>query len=649
MKSFYLVAPLIICAANIAPDIARAQSSTESSTPQPTTTETTSTETSSATPGATPEATPTETPDETVIIVTAARNTRTLAQTTSAVTVVTRAQIEAKKPLDLVEAIRLAPGVAVAQSGTFGKTTSIFLRGTNSNQTLVLLDGVRANSPADGRFDFGTIPVENIERIEIVRGPQSALYGSDALGGVINIITRRGNGEFKSGGRIEFGSQNTNKQVVTARGGNAKGDGISFSLTRLSSNGFFANDDYKNLGASLRLDKALSTDANLAFTLRADDAKVGTPGQRDFSFDPNARSFPRDLSGSLQFTNKSGKRRDRIVLGAFDRRLRFEDALNPGDLFSTFTNSLNRNRVLDVDAQSSFERGAHTFTIGGELRRENASVQSVSTFGNTSFSRATNTQALFVQDEFRNGKFNLVSGLRYERNSQFGGNLSGRLSGSYRLNERAKLKASVGTGFKAPSFNDLYYPNYGNPNLQPEKSVGGDLGIEYSISRGGSLEVTAFTNRLRNLITGVFVPPMTFQAANIGRAATQGIEIGLRQPLSEDLTFSLNQTFLNTSSQTPLLRRPKFNTTADLIYKRDKLNFDFGIVAQGRRFDLSPSYATQNYGGAARFDLTLGYEIRPQTQLYVRAQNLFNRRYDEAAGFPSPRFNFVIGLQTGAF
>lgn len=649
MKKTFIVAPLLLCTATT---IAHAQSSTQSPTAAP---EATASPTPSATPtdssnstptDSTPTASPSPTPSETVVVVTATRTTRTLAQTTSAVTVITRQQIEAKKPRDLVEAIRLAPGVSVAQSGTFGKTTSIFLRGTNSNQTLVLLDGVRANAPSDGRFDFGTIPVENIERIEIVRGPQSALYGSDALGGVINIITRRGRGDFQSGGRVEFGGQSTNKQVVSGRG-----EGVSFSLTRLNSNGFFRNDDYKNLGASLRLDKALTTNSNLTFTLRADDAKVGTPGQINFSFDPNARTNSRDLAGSLQFNNRSGNRSDRIILGAFDRRVGFDDPINAGAMFPSFTNSQNRNRVLTLDAQSSFESGAHTFTVGGELRRENASVNSVATYGNTNFARSTNTQALFAQDEWRRGAFNLVSGLRYENNSQFGGNLSGRLAGSYDLNTRAKVKASIGTGFKAPSFNDLYYPNYGNPNLKPEKSVGGDLGIEYSIGRGGRLEATLFRNRLRNLITGVFVPPSTFQAQNVNRATTQGLEIGLNQPFGRDLTFILNQTFLrtSTSSTQPLLRRPKFNTTADVIYRRDKLNFDLGLVAQGSRFDISPAFKTQQYGGYTRFDLTAGYDLRPGTQLYVRAQNLFNRRYDEAAGFPAPRFNFVVGLQTGAF
>lgn len=633
-RTSFIVLPLLITSA------ARAQEITPTALPTPeTATSSTRSEESSSETAATED-------KEDVVVVTATRTRQTLAETTSAVTVVTRAQIEAKKPRDLVEALRLAPGVSVAQSGTLGKNSSIFLRGANSNQTLVLLDGVRANSPADGRFDFGLVPVENIERIEIVRGPQSALYGSDALGGVINIITRRAkDGETQSGGRVEFGSQNTNKQVY-----NFRGNGLTLSVSRNASKGFFDNDDFKNNGLALRYDKALSDDSGLTFIFRGNSADGGTPGQRDFSFDPNARSRTRDFSTGVTWNNRSGQRRDRVILGLTDHRLRFNDALNAGDPFSTFTDSTNRNRVLDLDAQSSFDLGAHKVTVGGELRRENAVLDSNSTYGVSQFSERTGTRALFVQDEYRRGALTLVPGLRYENNSQFGGNLSGRLAAGLEINDRFRLKSSVGTGFKAPSFNDLYFPNYGNQNLEPEKSVGADIGFEYSTSNEGLLNVAVFQNKLRNLITGVFVPPFSFQAANVNRATTKGLEISLDQPINDDWRFILNQTFLRTSSSgQPLLRRPKFNTTADLIYRKNKIRADFGLVAQGERFDISPSYAVEKFRGFTRFDLTLGYTLKPQTEIYARIGNILDKKYDEAAGFPSPSRNFVVGLQRGAF
>lgn len=619
----------------------------------------------------TPQATPTnstpprkaEVESGETIEVTATRNPEPLAQTTSAITVVTRQQIEQKKPFDIVDVLRLAPSLAVFRSGTFGKTVSVFLRGTNSNHTLVLIDGVRANSPADGRFDFGTVPVENIERIEVLRGPQSALYGSDAMGGVINIITRRGTGAFRTGGDVEFGNYGTNRQVVTARGDLGKG-GLSFSATRLHSNGLFANDDYRNLATSLRYDRALSAKANLAFIGQIDSANEGTPGQRLLAFDPNARSKPRDIFGTIQYTNEASRRRDRITLGAFDQSLRLNDPINPTDppAAQSFDIARLKDRVLTLDAQSAWTMGQHTLTAGGELRDEHASNDTKATFGNTNFSRGTTTRALFAQDEFRTGHFALVPGVRLEDNSQFGNDLNGRLAAAYYLNPKSKLKGTIGTGFRAPAIYELYYPQSGDPNLQPEKSVGYELGYEHTLPRDGRLELTLFRNQFRNLIGTVAVPksptyPFGFKAGNVNRARTQGLEIGFNQPLGNGLRAVLNQSFLTTSSTgAPLLRRPRFVSTADLLYRRNRFDYDFGLVAQGHRFDndfAAPPFGKGRgagiYGGYTRFDLTVAYDVRPGMQIYTRVQNLFNRRYEEVAGFPAPHLNFVVGVQTRAF
>ncbi|PQV62963.1 vitamin B12 transporter [Abditibacterium utsteinense] len=623
-----------------------------------------------ALPALAQEPTPTPAPDapenETVIVVTAERNSQPISQTPSTVTVVTREQIEAKKPFDISDIVRLSPGVSLAQTGSLGKGVSIFTRGTNSNHTLVLIDGIRANSPADGRFDFGNILAENIERIEVLRGPQSALYGSDAIGGVINIITRRGTGPLKTGAGLEIGSDSLQKQVFSARGQVGRG-GLSFSATRLKSGGQSDNDDYKNLGASLRYDLGIGKTSNLAFIGRFDDAEVGTPGQTNFTIDPNARSKPRESFGNVQFTHDAEKRRDKVTFGIADRRLGFSDALNPGTTpaTGTTTDSTNKSRVLSLDAQSAFTLGKNTLTVGGESRRERASVDSVASFGgfpfNSQFNQGTRTNALFVQDEFRSGRFTLAPGVRYERNSQFGNNTSGRFAASFDVDAKSKIKASYGTAFKAPSFNDLYFPGFGTPTLQPEKSRGYEIGYGREIAGSGRVEITAFRNRIRNLIAGVAAPtaadPFRFIAANINRAKTQGVEIGLDLPLARGVRAVVNQTFLSTDAAPRLLRRPGFNTTADLIARRQKISADLGFIAQGRRFDndfQDPAFGGTGrgagvFGGYTRFDLTLGYDVRPGLEIYGRLQNLFGRDYEEAAGFRAPGRNFVIGLRTAAF
>ncbi len=617
-----------------------------------------------------PTPTPTLTPDEneTVIVVTAERNTQPLSDTPSTLTVVTRDQIEAKKPFDIIDILRLAPGISLAQTGSQGKGVSIFTRGSNSNHTLVLIDGIRSNSPADGRFDFGNLLVENIERIEVLRGPQSALYGSDAIGGVVNIITRRGEGPFQTGAGLEIGSNSLNKQTFSARGSVGRG-GLSFSATRLKSGGQTDNDSYKNLGASLRYDLKLGEKSNVALIGRFDDAEVGTPGQTAFTIDPNARSRPRDAFGGVQFTRNDQKRRDKISFGIADRRLDFDDALNPGApaASASSTHSVNKSRVLSLDAQSSFVLGRNTLTVGGETRRERARVNSQSIFGgfpfDSQFNQGTRTNALFVQNEFRSGRFTLAPGLRYERNSQFGNNSSGRIASAFEVKPGSRIKLSYGTAFKAPSFNDLYFPNFGTPTLEPERSRGYEIGFEREFSGNngnGRVEITAFRNQIRDLIAGVAAPttadPFRFIAANINRAKTQGVEIGLDLPISSGVRAVVNQTFLSTDSTPNLLRRPKFNTTADIIARRDKISADLGFIAQGSRFDndfQGPPFGTGRgagrYGGFTRFDLTLGYAVKPGIEVYGRFQNIFDRDYEEAAGFRAQGRNLVIGLRTAAF
>lgn len=627
------------------------------------------TPTTPATPSPEPTEQPTNSPadsapadaapdDETVIVVTAERNPQPLAASPSAVAVITREQIEAKKPFDLLDVLRLAPGLSVAQSGTRGKTTSVFTRGTNSNQTLVLVDGVRANSPQDGRFDFGQIPIENVERVEIVRGPASALYGSDAIGGVINIITRRGTGPLKPGGLLEFGNRGINRQEINANGTSGKNDEnrVSFSGFRLDTNGQFQNDDYRNVGASLRFDRALSANQTLSFIGRTSQSKFGVPGQRFLSFDPFQRDTSRDTQLSLQFENRDGKRRDKIILGQYDRRLEDDDTRD--QTAPTLAPSRFSNQVQTLDAQSSYDFGRNLVTAGVEARSESADITSNFAFldsmtntvqtGGSSYDKGSRTYAIFAQNEFKSGKFTLVPGVRYEDNSQFGNFTSYRVAGAYDATPRTRLKASYGTAFKAPSFDSLYFPNFGNPNLDPETSRGYDVGVLQKFG-SGTVELTYYNNKINDLIAS---DPETFLPANIARAKTHGFEMALDQPINRNFRLLVaGNTTATSSSSGRLLRRPKFNASADLIANRGKFEADLGLVAQGERFDSNfvNQFTPVKYGGYVRTDFTLSYRVRPQLSLYARVGNLFDRKYEEVAGFQAPRFNVSFGIKALSF
>jgi vitamin B12 transporter len=276
-------------------------------------------------------------------------------------------------------------------------------------------------------------------------------------------------------------------------------------------------------------------------------------------------------------------------------------------------------------------------------------VFSSSSFGDSPYDEATSTRGIFLQNELKTGKFTLVPGVRRERNSQFGNFTSYRVAGAYDVDERTKLKATLGTAFKAPAFDSLYFPNFGNPDLKPERSRGQEIGLAHNLKSGGQFEATLFRNRIRDLIgfaSGEFKP------TNINRARTQGLELSLDTPLRRDLRLVANQTFLSTNSSTGnLLRRPRFNTAVDLIATRGKFNFDLGLISQGTRFDADfvNNFTAQKYGGFTRLDLTVGYQLKQGPQIYARFGNLLNREYEEVAGFPASKFNVVLGVRTLTF
>jgi vitamin B12 transporter len=638
MNYKFLLALPVLCAAlpAAAQEAEPAKPEVTAPADAPATTSTDATTTDAAT-----EAAAAEDP-EIVMVITPTRNPRPLSESTSAVSVITARQIEQKQAFDITDILRQIPSLNLAQTGSRGKQASVFLRGAGAGQTLVLIDGQRVNSPSFGSFDFGLLPVDNIERIEVLRGPQSGLYGADAIGGVINIITRRGVGPLKTGARLEIGSDSTNRQNFSARGETGR-NRLAFNVSRSKTDGIRDNDDYRNLAASLRIDRELSAKSNLAFIGRFDDADLGAAGQR-FSLDPNERGDTRSYFGSLQWTNEASKRRDKVTIGMYDRELNSNDPANPGDTFFG-TNSI-KDKVLSLDAQSAFTIGSHTLTAGAEYRRQRASINGQSNFGPNAYAGKTSTRSVFLQDEFKTGKFSLAASGRYEDNSQFGGDLNGRFSAAYELSAKSRLKAAIGTGFQAPTVDQLFTPFGGNVNLKPVENVTYEVGYVHDLPNKGTIEANVFRSRFKNLVGS----DANFNLINVDKATAEGLELRLDQPFGKGFRAIVNQSFLNINSTATrnILRRPKYNTAADLLYRHNKTEFDFGVISTGRRFDVGNS-GTGIFGGYTRFDLTASYQVRPQVKVYARLQNIFDHKYEEVVGYPSPGRSFVIGLQTGIF
>ena len=566
------------------------------------------------------------------VIVTATAVPEEESQIGSAATVITRLEIERNGWNTVAEALRSVPGATVARSGGPGAQTSVFLRGAASTQTLVLVDGVRVNSPFFPGYDFATLSTENVERIEVVRGPFSALYGSDAIGGVVQIFTRPA-GE-KPAARVtgEVGNASGREETafVTA-GSGAWGVAASFRDDR--ARGDRSNDDWRARSGSVRLEGRFEHDARIAIEGSLVDAELGLPGPVGGET-PHDRYSSREDRVSLPSTfHPFEGHTASVVLGWTASRPTYETT---GFRADTDAQTL-QGRVSDT-----FEVGAHRIT--GLAGWERWTVDDRSNFGtNLDGSRAT-LWHLGAEDSVRMGPATLVAGIRYDRHSLFGDAWSPRATLTWRTGAW-KLRASAGTGFRAPSVGELYFPFSGNPNLSPEKSVSYDLGAQWS---AGSFraEASLFWNDYRDLIVYDFARSENF---NVGRARSRGIETSFRVEVSRHLAADAGYTLMDArdlGTGLRLIRRPHDSAfLGAAIRPVGELELAPRAVFVGRRGDNDaltgrriedPSYV--------RYDLFARYPVGAFVP-YARVQNLSNRAYAEVDGFPAAGRRYAFGLE----
>ncbi|MBN8547736.1 MAG: TonB-dependent receptor [Deltaproteobacteria bacterium] len=590
-----------------------------------------------------------------VVVVTANRTEMPIEQVASSMSVVPGREIEEKQITHVSEALRNLPGVDVVRSGPVGGNTAVFIRGANSEHTLVLIDGVEANDPISPTrsFNFADLDSENIEQIEVLRGPQSTLYGSDAMGGVINIITKKGDGTPHAFASAEAGSYNTYTEKAGLSGSEKQVD-FSFGMTQENSHSISAADEkfgntekdsYKNTGFSGRLGYQPLEQLQFKLTSRYNhsDAKLdngGGPGADD----PNRmlkheESFSRFEAGTSFF---DGKLKQTFGVGYADQW--FTDNNDVDAQSSEMLRSRYDGKLLKFDWQNNVAVTEwFNFIFGAETERERGSSQyySEGPFGpyNGDFDpQSARTNGYFAQGHFNAGQFFGTTGIRVDDHSEFGSEVSWKVAPGYQIDSTGtRLTGSVGTGFKAPSLYQLY-SSFGNPDLKPEKSLGVDGGIEQQII-GDKLAagVTYFWNDFDDLIT---FDPNTFISENIARARTQGLETSLSARPLKQVTTKLSYTYLrardlDTGEQ--LLRRPKSKFASDTTYQFSaKGNVILSVLVVGQSVDNDfstypasrinlPSYTTVN--------VATNYEIHKNVELFARVDNLFDRDYEEVYGY----------------
>jgi vitamin B12 transporter len=608
----------------------------------------------------------------------------------SSVTVITSTDIERQQYRTVPDALSAVPGLNVVQSGGPGGQTSVFIRGTNSNQVKVLIDGVDASDPStpNGAFDFAHLLTGDIAQIEVLRGPQSGLYGADAIGGVISITTRKGQGPAKVTATLEGGSFRTFHQTAGLSGSEGAfnyafnvlhyhaGSVPVTPLNLLAPGVQRNNDNYDNWTYSTRLGYDITENLAVNLTGRYINAKHGLTADDAVNFPPN--SAPEVFQDTQR--NHQLYTRGEIVWSLFDNRFKnffgvnysnqwawFLDP-NP-DSFTPFgsvappTKNVGERTKLDWRGEVRVIPG-QTVVLGLEDQKE--SLRTDSTFtalgAQTTTTASTGNKAAYaeLQSNFFD-RFFLVSNIRYDDNDSFGAHTTWRLAPAFIVPvTETKLKATYGTGFKPPTLTELFVNNpsifqVANPNLQPETSTGFDVGFEQPVLNGRvNFGVTYYENDVKNLIVNVF-NGATFTATyqNVGRARMYGTESFVSATVTDQFKVRFDYTTTHTRDETTdlgLLRRPgnkvsvaavwtplnELTIAATLVHVSSWVDVNRDTPVFIPRLD-APAYTTLN--------LAANYAVNKNVTVFARGDNLFNEQYQNPYGFLRPGLGVYAGLR----
>ena len=606
------------------------------------------------------------------VVVSATKTRVPLREVTSAVEVWTEEDFQLRKIKTVVEALRLSQGTAVFQSGGPGTASSVRIRGGDAEQTLVLIDGAIVNSATLGTFNFGHLTVDNIEKIEIVRGAQSTLWGADAMGGVIAITTKRGRGPLKAGGFFEYGAFNTVREGGTLSGRKGPLD-VSLALSRWDTTGISAinyrrgaseRDAYRNWQGSARFGLALPADGRFDFSFRWVDGSLDI----DSSFGPSDVSEATNDSRQFIF---SGRWRQPLAhwwthvltLSRSQETSFFHPGISQRNLSSGVVSvpfgNPDETRVLAnrIESQHDFRLNQYvTVTMGYQFREQQGENDS-----------GLSRKITASHGGFGQAQFNLfdrlfaTAGVRHDRFNTFGDATTYRVTGGYLVKAvKTKIRGSYATGFRAPNINELFFPDFGNPNVQPEKSQSFDVGVDQPLfNERVTVSGGYFWNRYRNLIqtlqsaaicgTGDF--GANYCPVNAALAKSQGWEGAINMVVMRDrpwaqhlaLRWQYSATLtrdLVTSER--FIRWPVHQSSVSVVYQPiEPLSVILDVRFSGSKFAVDRSQVDS----FTVVNLAANYDISERTQAYVRVDNLFDEVYEEVLNFGTPGLSVFGGLR----
>lgn len=606
-----------------------------------------------------------------VIVVTANRTAQPIERIGQSVTVIDAAELERRQTQTVADVLRTVPGVSVIRNGGVGTATSVFIRGAESDQTVALIDGVKLNDPSSpgGGFNFGNLLVGNIERIEVLRGPSSVLWGSQAIGGVINMITRAPTEKLSVNLRGEYGYRNTGQVVgniagkagplsASAGAGWFRTDGISaFSEAR----GGVERDGYENFGANANVNLALTDWLSVDARGWYSDGRVNIDG-----FPPPTFAFGdvNEESRTREFVGYTG-----VNTALFDSRFR-------NRLGFAYTDTRRRNiRIGEPETETFAGNGrnerfeyqgifdiADGWQATGGLERETSRFSSSSFGAPASMGRARidSIYGQLVATPLMG--MTVTGGVRHDDHVRFGGATTFGASGVFSpAASGTTLRASYAEGFKAPSLFQLQ-SDFGNQLLRPERSKGWDAGVTQALV-GGALQASAtyFRRDSTDLIIFISCPrPRTGICANrpsgtydnVAKARAQGVEIGLTMQPVEALRVQANYTYTDATNRSPgsanfgrqLVRRPQHSVTT-LIDYRWSVGLETGatLTHVGASFDTASN--SRKVEGYVIADLRAAFPVTDRIDVYGRIENLFDERYETIFRFGTPGRAGYVGVR----
>lgn len=580
----------------------------------------------------------------------------------SSVSVFTAEDIAAKQEQTLPDVLKDSPGLNIVQTGGPGGQTSVFMRGTNSDHVKVLVDGIDVSDPSNSNdsFDFGQFLTPDIERVEVLRGPQSGLYGSDAIGGVINVITKSGNGPAQFTAGLEggsFGAFNQNAGVsgstgpfhYTANFEHFQSTATPVTPLDLLLPGERRNDDYyDNITASTKLGYDVTSNFDLGLVGRYSNTHLRFTGENEDNFPDDFPDFTQSQSNTLQYYTR-GAAHLSLFDGRFDQTLGVAYSSDVStDTSPDFPTSYFSGDRVKVDWQGNIKIiNGETLVIGAEHEREAIRLPiSASTTIDSGY-------AELLSNPFTN--FNSALSVRYDDNDRFGSKVTYRIAPTYFIEATdTKLEASVGTGFKGPTLSELFqnFPSFnflGNPDLKAETSTGYDAGFEqFLLQKRLWFGATYYYINIKNLIDD----NATFMSfANVGSAHTDGMESFIAYMPIRTLTLRLDYTYTDARDDVlhqELQRRPRNKWNFDARWQAtEQLSMDLDLVSISSFIDVNrdASITRLTAPGYTTVDVAANYDLTKNLTVYGRITNIGDEQYQDPTGFLRPGRGFFIGIK----